>query len=133
MIRKSVTFFIHFSKVRIKHQSPEEIYQTLFPTRREWNLYLTRRYLRMDFEGVQMAEIGPINLTRLYGTLVTDDNIYIVCNNQIIFLFDRKGREMEILFPEASTYSTQSLLWRCGLVWNHIKHFFNVISKSQIR
>lgn len=104
MIRKSVTFFIHFSKVRIKHQSPEEIYQTLFPTRREWNLYLTRRYLRMDFEGVQ-----------------------------IIFLFDRKGREMEILFPEASTYSTRSLLWRCGLVWNHIKHFFNVISKSQIR
>lgn len=100
MARKIVTLYVHDWALRIEQQSVQEVFDTLNSISEEWKIYLTDRYMEFIPEDPNYVDLGFIHLPVIYGVSVTNEFFGMLCRNGILYLYNRKSRKTEIVFPQ---------------------------------
>lgn len=80
---------------RIPRQCACKILDTVFPVCKELDVILSSNFLLFPDEGIPNF---PIPLSGIYGTLVTRDDLYILCENGVFHHFERETRNHEVVF-----------------------------------
>lgn len=94
-MKKKIKEPLYCIAARIPKQCVCEILTTLFPVCEELGILLSARHLMLPDEGFSNF---PMPLYCIYGTLVTRNDVYILCENAVFHHFERKTHRHEVVF-----------------------------------
>ena len=133
MARKFVTLYVHNWVLRIEQQNVQEVFDTLDSISEEWEIYLTDRYMEFVPEHPYYVDLGFIHLSVIYGVSVTKEHFCVLCRNEIVYLYDRKSRKTEIIFPQPTFSTLEKIDVLCGVIGlsikNRIIHLFQGLAR----
>lgn len=112
----------HGSVVTIPRQTAAEVYEIMSFLLEEWQDFcLTSNYILLNINHPFYAGLSRVYISLIYGVLVTNDKVFILCLNGTLYTYFRERKAVEILLPISISwaygrYGLRFAIFRVGIL-----------------